>query len=111
MRRRKALFIAMFFGLTTTAYADQCESWTHKAYPVTMEACSYDNGGSGYYKITNDGNQNASVCWSVVSSSGKKDKGCNSNLKAGESTKGSCFQCGSKNEGVQYILLESYKVR
>ena len=98
-------------GMAATAQADECVSWGHRAYPVTMEACSYTSGGSGYYKITNDGNATASVCWSVVSNSGKKDRGCNSNLGAGESSRGSCFQCGKKNEGVQYILLEKYEAR
>lgn len=83
--------------------------WGHKAYPVTMAACSYSNGGSGYYVITNNGSKTAEVCWSVVSNDGKKDKGCNSNLGSGESTKGSYFQCGTKNGRARYILLESYK--
>jgi hypothetical protein len=109
---KTVLAALMLFAFASTAQADQdrCESWTHKAYPVTLEACSYKDGSSGYYKITNNGYNTADICWSVVSNSGKKDKGCHSRMPAGETERGVCVQCGSKNEGVQYILLESYKV-
>lgn len=108
--KKIAIAVLMTLGMISVAQADKCQSWTHKAYPVTLEACSYENGGSGYAKITNNGNTAADVCWSVVSNSGNKDKGCYSNMPAGESTSPSCFQCGTKNGGVQYILLEKYKV-
>ena len=100
---------AIFCFCSFSARADQCESWEHKGYPVSMAACSYPNGGSGYYKITNDGAQAASVCWTVVYNDGRTSKGCNSNLQAGESSKGSCFSCGMKNGGARHILLNSYK--
>ena len=105
------LTLCLFMGIASAAHADECESWTHKGYPVTMEACSYSNGGSGYYKITNDGSRSAEICWSVVSNDGQKSRGCNSNLDAGETSQGSCFQCGKKNGGARHILLESYKAR
>ena len=106
---KNVLATLIFLSTISVAEADQCKSWGHKAYPVTMEACSNSDGGSGYYRITNDGSQAANICWSVVSNDGSKDDSCNSNLGAGESTRGSCFDCGAKNSGVRYILLESYK--
>lgn len=101
--------IVMALNISSEARADQCESWTHKAYPVTMEACSYTNGGSGYVKITNDGPTAANVCWKVVFNDGRQNKGCYSNMPAGKSTTPSCFSCGSKNGGAKYILLEKYQ--
>lgn len=92
-----------------TAHADECASWGHRAFPVTLEACSYDSGGSGYYRITNDGSSAARICWTVVSNSGREDDGCNNHLESGESTTGSCFDCGSNNDGVKYILLKRYE--
>lgn len=112
MRFSKKWMVAVFVGMCSFAvHADQCYSWGHRAYPVTMEACSYTSGGSGYYKITNDGNQTAQVCWTVVFNDGRKDSGCNSNLGPGQSTRGSCFSCGAKNGGARHILLEKYNVR
>jgi hypothetical protein len=107
--RHFVLAVLLLPAVVATAQADTCESWTHRGYPVTMEACSYKGGGSGYYKITNNGHRAASICWTVVASDGNKDRGCNSNVGAGASTRGSCFQCGSKNGGVKHILLRSYK--
>src|SRR5690349_13239784 len=109
--KKTALLIAIFLCAAGPARADRCVAWTDKAFPVTMEACSYESGGSGYYKITNAGEKDAAVCWSVISNSGKRDKGCNLNLAARKSTSGSCFQCGTKNEGVKAIQLDSYKPR
>jgi hypothetical protein len=91
------------------AHADTCQSWTHTAYPVTMEACSYPNGGSGYYKITNNGSQPAAICWTIVTNDGRELKGCNSSLDAGESSSGSCSSCGAKNSGVRHILLNKFR--
>jgi hypothetical protein len=105
-----ALLAFLSFGIASEAQADQCQSWTHKAYPVTMEACSYTNGGSGYAKITNDGSTAANVCWTVVLNDGREIKGCYTNMPAGESTSPSCFGCGSKNGGARHILLEKYQV-
>lgn len=108
---KKILIAALLlFGFASPAMADQCSGWISKAYPVKMEACSYTSGGSGYYKITNTGTKTAEVCWAVVSSSGKQDSGCNSKLDPGQSTSGSCYQCGSKNGGAREIILRSYKV-
>src|SRR6478672_4404814 len=107
--RHLILMALLYFGAVSVARADECTSWTHRAYPVTLEACSYDDGGSGYYRITNDGSQDANVCWDVVSNDGSHDEGCNLHLAAGESTRGSCFQCGTNNDGVQYILLTKYE--
>jgi hypothetical protein len=107
---KKIIFSTLILlGASSLALADECKSWGHKAYPVTMEACSNRDGGSGYYRITNDVSQPATICWSVVSNDGRTDEGCHSNLGAGESTRGSCFDCGSKNKGVKYILLQKYK--
>ena len=90
--------------------ADQCSEWISRESPVTMEACSNKDGGSGYYRITNTGTKAAKVCWTIISSSGKPDGSCNLNMKPGEATRGSCFRCGAKNEGVQRIELKSYVV-
>lgn len=109
MKINKIAISLVFVFYSVASYADQCQSWGHKAFPVTMEACSNRDGGSGYYRITNDGPQAASICWSVVSNNGKTDNGCHSNLGAGETARGSCFDCGSKNVGIQYILLKEYK--
>ncbi len=109
----KKLLIAGFFLLGFMApamAADQCSEWISRESPVTMEACSNKDGGSGYYRITNTGTKAAAICWTVISSSGKPDGGCNLNMGPGQSTRGSCFRCGAKNEGVQRIDLKSYKV-
>lgn len=106
----KLAILALLASCTAPAFADECQSWGHKAYPVTMEACSNRDGGSGYYRITNNGTERAEVCWTVVSNNGRRNKGCHT-LDAGETGDGSCFDCGSKNVGVEYILLEKYAVR
>lgn len=102
-----AAFIPL--GIASTAHADQCESWTDKVHPVTMEACSYASGGSGYAKITNNGTTAADVCWTVVLNDGRKSKGCYSSMPAGKSTSPSCYSCGSKNGGAKHILLDKYQ--
>jgi hypothetical protein len=107
--KKAAILSLILLGMSSLALADECQSWGHKAYPVTMEACSNRDGGSGYYRITNDGSKSATVCWSVVFNDGRTDDGCHSDLGPGESTRGSCFSCGSKNVGAKYILLQKYK--
>ena len=96
---------AMFEG--TVALADTCESWGHRAYPVTMQACSYPSGGSGYAIITNDGARPASICWTVVANNGREFEGC-ATLDSGASSTPSCASCGSNNGGARHILLRSY---
>jgi len=100
----------ILFGFASAAVADVCETWIDKANAVTMAACSYESGGSGYYKITNNGSNAAKVCWTVVLNSGKKSSGCHSALGVGKTTNGSCFSCGAKNGGARLITLDSYKV-
>ena len=107
--KNSALPILMLFSMACVAQVDKCKSWTHEDYPVTMEACSYADGGSGYYKIKNNGDTSAEICWSLVFNSGKGDHSCNSNLQSGETTSGSCFNCGIKNDGAKYINLEKYE--
>lgn len=75
-----------------------------------MQACSYESGRSGYYKITNNGRAAADVCWTVTSNKGKEDKGCHSNMPAGETTSGVCVWCGARNEGVRSISLDKYNL-
>lgn len=103
----------MSFGIMPAAQAnqDECKSWIHRDYPVTMDVCSYPGGGSGYYKVTNNGNQAAKICWAIVAADGKKEKLCNSSINAGESSIGSYSRCGKSNGGCQQILLESYTAR
>ena len=108
--KKAALVTLILSGMASAALADECASWTHKGYPVTMEACSYTSGGSGYYKITNDGDRAAAICWSIVASNGQKYKRCNSHVEDGETTQGSCFECGTKNGGAT-LMLESYTVK
>lgn len=95
---------------TGAAKADDCDSWGHKSYPVTMQACSYTSGGSGYTVITNDGTKRARICWRVVTNSGRELDGCHT-LDSGESSRASCASCGSKNGGARHILLRSYEFR
>lgn len=113
MIRKIVAGVLMLAGVATFAQADEdiCEGWTHKAYPVHMEACSYPNGGSGYTRITNNGNTAAAICWTVVTNSGREINGCNSNMDAGETNEAACASCGHKNGGVQYILLQKYEAR
>lgn len=101
----------MLFGFASAAMADVCETWIDKGNAVTMAACSYTNGGSGYYRVTNNGANAAKVCWTVVLNSGKKSSGCNLDLGAGKTTEGSCFSCGAKNGGARLIALDSYKAK
>lgn len=98
----------MSFGIVTTVYAggDDCEERFHRGYPVTLEQCSYSNGGSGYYNITNTGNQRARVCWEI----GGRNPGCRT-LDPDESAKGSCYDCGNNNHQNGFMLgLRSYEV-
>ena len=108
---KKALLATLALcGFAPAAMADVCETWIDKGHPVTMAACSYPSGGSGYYTITNNGSNAATVCWTVVLNSGKKSTGCYSGLGAGKATNGSCFSCGAKNGGARQIVLDKYKV-
>lgn len=93
------------------AQADQCQIWTANGYPIAIETCSYSSGGSGYYKIINNSAQPVKICWSIVNAAGKKDRGCNSNLGIGSSSRSSCFDCGVKNGGAREVVLESYETR
>lgn len=106
----KYIVALSYFLVGANAYAaDRCDVWANQAYPVVLKACSYENGGSGYYVIENTGSTAAKVCWSVNFNNGRTDKGCNSNLGAGESSKGSCFSCGSQNSGAHSITLLKYE--
>ncbi len=101
-------------SLSVTAWqvgaADICDSWTDYAHKVTMQACSYPDGKSGYYKVTNHSGQAARVCWTMVTNSGKTSDRCHSGLGHNESSTGSFFQCGKKNDGCQAIRLKSYTI-
>lgn len=99
----------LLLGMAGVAQADQCESWTHKAYPVSMSACSYDNGGSGYVQITNDGPKTANVCWTVVFNNGQTQDSCYRGMGSGVTTTPSCASCGSKNGGARHVLLKKYE--
>lgn len=101
--------VLILFAMISVAQADQCMKWVHGSFPVTMLACSYPDGGSGYYKIINEGKRTAAFCWSVVDKSGRHMKRCDSNLAAGKFAEGSCSQCGSKKGGIQKIVLEKYE--
>lgn len=106
-----ALSILSSFGIVSSAQArDDCQMWTHRGYPVEMGVCSYPDGGSGYTVVTNNGNQSARICWTVVANNGKRERGCHSRMRAGETERSSAFQCGRKNGGCSQILLESYTV-
>eukprot|EP01031_Cornospumella_fuschlensis_P004867 gene4867-6087_t len=84
MIRKIALGLLVLAGVATYAQADEdiCEGWTHKAYPVHMEACSYPNGGSGYTRITNNGSTAAAICWTVVTNSGREIVNYSASLSA-----------------------------
>lgn len=107
--KRLTLSALLLMAVATAALADQCESWTHRAYPVSMSACSYDNGGSGYVTIENNGSSTANVCWTVVFNDGRTDYNCHRGMEAGESSSASCSSCGSKNGGARHVLLEKYQ--
>jgi len=99
----------MYFGVHSLAYAgkDDCEEKYHRGYPVTLKQCSYSDGGSGYYVITNTGSSRARICWAINSSDGHCDT-----LDAGDTSKGSCFYCGNKNHNGDFILsLKSYDLK
>jgi hypothetical protein len=106
-----ALTILLSFGIVSSAQAkDDCQTWKHRGYPVEMGVCSYPNGGSGYTFITNNGNQAATICWTVVANNGNRQQGCHSRMGAGETARSSAYQCGKKNGGCSQILLKSYEV-
>lgn len=107
---KKILAFMLLSGVYGSAQADDCASWTHRAYPVQMAACSYPNGGSGYVQITNNGNQEANICWIVVYNSGRQQRSCYTGMPAGEVHEASCASCGSKNGGASQVLLEKYEV-
>lgn len=107
MKTWKLLFLPLVC-LVSSAKADTCESWTHRGYPVSMQACSYSSGGSGYAEITNDGNRTAKLCYTIVTNNGREQEGC-ATLAPGASTTPSCFSCGTKNGGARHILLRSYQ--
>lgn len=98
-------------GTTTNSAGDECRSWVNPSYPVSMEACSYRNGGSGYVRVVNNGNTAADVCWSVVYGTGGKERGCFIKMGPGEVTQPSCFSCGNNNKGkgVRQVQLEKYQ--
>ncbi len=102
------LALALLTSFCLPARADTCEGWTHKGYPVSMKACSYASGGSGYAEITNTGARPARLCYTIVANSGREFQGC-ATLNAGESSTPSCASCGSKNGGARHILLRSYR--
>lgn len=106
---KKILALLILAAACGSAQADECAAWTHKAYPVSMEACSYPNGGSGYVRITNNGNSAADVCWIVVFNSGQQRRSCYSAMPAGEPHEASCASCGMKNGGAKYVLLDKYE--
>lgn len=108
MKKVIGAMMLLLMGMAGAVQADQCESWTHKAYPVSMSACSYDNGGSGYVQITNDGPTAANVCWTVVFNDGRTTDGCYRSMPAGETTTPSCASCGFKNGGAKHVLLQKY---
>ena len=107
MNYPRALVLLMAF-FSVSAQADSCEGWQHRGYPVSMQACSYTSGGSGYAEITNNGNRSARLCYTIVANNGREMEGC-ATLDPGESTTPSCASCGSKNGGARHILLRSYK--
>jgi len=109
-----ALAVSMSFGMVSAAQAgeDQCQTWTHRGYPVEMGVCSYPDGKSGYTVIKNNGNRAANICWTVVANDGGRQKSCHSHMGAGETDRSSAYQCGTntKHGGCSQIILESYEV-
>jgi hypothetical protein len=104
-----ACFTMMF--ATSVLAKDRCESWTHRGYPVSFQACSYENGGSGYYVVENNGTRPATVCWTINFNDGRSENGCHSGLGAGDASRGSCFRCGSKNGGARDFTLRKYEAQ
>ncbi|WP_150102910.1 hypothetical protein [Sideroxydans lithotrophicus] len=114
---KKFLLVAasvLSLGLASASKAEQddCQTWTHRAYPVEMSVCSRAGGGSGYVKVTNNGNRSASICWTIVANNGNRERMCHSSMGPGETDDASAYQCGvnTKYGGCNQILLESYKV-
>ncbi len=107
-----ALAILVSCGMTYEAQAgdDDCRSWTHRGYPVSMEICSYPGGGSGYTSITNDGVQDARICVTVVANNGDRESHCPI-IAAGDTNRASAFQCGTNTKygGCNQIILNSYQ--
>lgn len=101
--------LTSFVWTTDASASDSCESWGHRSYPVSMQACSYSSGGSGYAVITNDGAKTARICYTIVANNGRELNGCTT-LAGGESSTPSCASCGTKNGGARHILLQSYRV-
>lgn len=109
MRHPKFLLAFLLLAsLGLPALADTCEGWTHKTYPVSMKACSYTSGGSGYAEVTNDGKRTARLCYTIVTNNGREQEGC-ATLAPGASTTPSCSSCGAKNGGARHVLLRSYR--
>ena len=108
---RRSIAFALLALAATAAHADRCVGWEQPGQLVSLESCSYDNGGSGYYKVTNRGTRPATVCWTMEFNNGKKDRGCHSSLGAGKESTGSCFHCGGKNTGTRSMALTKYEVK
>jgi hypothetical protein len=112
LKTLKVSFACLAMAFATAALAkDRCESWTHRGYPVSFQACSYEDGGSGYYVVENNGTRAATVCWTINFNNGRSEKGCHSGLGAGQNSSGSCFLCGGKNTGVKDFTLLKYEVQ
>ena len=108
---KSLLLFSLLSLMSFSTYADSCREWTTVNQLVTMRACSYSSGKSGYIEITNNGYSPASICWDVIYNDGRVSNGCNSYMGSGESTTPSCASCGSNNVGVRTINITKYQVR
>jgi hypothetical protein len=102
------VFLTAFASLGAQA-KDHCDGWTVGGR-VVMEACSYPDGSSGYWQVTNTGSRSAHICWEVNLVSGRRMQRCDT-IDPGQQSSGSCRDCGSKYGGAHTISLEKYEVQ
>ena len=113
-KKHLSSFALLFSMGISVSYAaqDRCESWSFLPnYPMTISACSYPDGKSGYVVLKNEGQTSADVCYVVVANNGDRDKGCHSRMGAGEVSRVSAVQCGVNTRfgGCSNIELVKYR--
>lgn len=108
----KNLFIlsVLFFVFSSFSSKDRCTDWqsygpSGRESKVSVKICEYESSGSGYFTFKNDSTKGAKINYTLIFKNGKKLIGTTKIRANSETTPLTCFNCATKNSGVDSWTL------
>jgi hypothetical protein len=88
------------------AQAFHCDEWRAADFLISLDACSYTGGGSGFYRFHNGHTQPVRINFSMEFVRGNPIQGSTNVPANGTSGNASCFNCGYMNGGLHSWTLQ-----